>query len=71
MKYSVFENIHFDFLRKFRASKTLKIFSRQIFVKDTSLDAEFYVEEEYVVVFATFLMFCHSNRGFREKDEIP
>ncbi len=54
MKYSDFENIHFDFFRKFRASETLKFFFRQIFIKDTSLDAEFYVEQEYMVVFAKF-----------------
>jgi hypothetical protein len=71
MECLVFQNINFDFFRKFFGAKMSKIFFRQILVKNISFDAESDVGEGYMVAFDLFYFYPSSNCNFWKKDEIP
>jgi len=71
MECLVFQNINFDFFRKFCGAKMSKNFFRQILVKNISFDAESDVVEGYIVGFDSFYFHPRSNCDFWKKDEIP
>jgi hypothetical protein len=71
MESLVFENMNFNFFRKFPGFKRSKFFFRRILVKSIAFDAEFDVGEGYVVLLIMFAFILVQIAIFWKKDEIP